>query len=77
MSEYETALMCKPIDTKLHKLVSEAIKNSLENGYEFNDYTLDELACDMVAYDSDIEHYEAEDVLKVLIEKLIGKDSKR
>jgi|GEM_PF-3760132 len=67
--------MSETIELNLHDLVSEAIRNGIENGYNFQNVTLNDLALDLVIHDADIEAFPVEEVLKILIEKLTGNDN--
>jgi len=67
--------MSETIELNLHDLVSEAIRNGIENGYNFQNVTLNDLALDLVIHDADIEAFPVEEVLKILIEKLTGNDT--
>ena len=47
----------------LDELVKEALRNAKENGEDFNDWTDEQIALDMLSYDADIEKFPYEDVI--------------
>lgn len=44
-------------------LVASALKNAKENDYDFNDWTDEDVALDMICYDADLEDAPFETVL--------------
>jgi hypothetical protein len=47
-------------DEKLFKIVADNIEEALKNGYNFDDYTDEELAGDLSAYAEDCSNYSIE-----------------
>lgn len=53
-------------ETTLTKQVREALKNAKENGYSFDGWTDNDIACDLVAYDADLETQDIEALIQVI-----------
>jgi hypothetical protein len=47
----------------LYSFVVEAYQNAIENGYDLDTWTAQEVAEDMCTYDSEVENYFIEDVV--------------
>ena len=49
--------------SKLYALVVEAYQNALDNGYDMNALTSEEVAEDMCSFDAAVEEYSYEEIL--------------
>lgn len=47
-------------------LIKEALGNALENGYDFAGWSIEEIACDLMAYCADFEEWELDDLMPLV-----------
>jgi hypothetical protein len=55
--------MTVEVSREVADAVANALSNALENGYDFKDWSDEEVAGDMIAYDADIENMARDQVV--------------